>query len=77
MEIDFRKLVKLSGIQQIDQWDKEPNPFRQFKLKAMNGKDPKWSICSIMLQVLLFILRILLRAVFVRLLSATVALIIL
>lgn len=49
MEIDFRKLVKLSGIQQIDQWDKEPNPFRQFKLKAMNGKDPKWSICSIML----------------------------
>lgn len=49
MEIDFKKLIKLDGVQQIDQWDKEPNPFRQFKLKAMLGNDPKWCVCSLML----------------------------
>lgn len=49
MEIDFKKLVRLSGVEQFDYWDKEPNPFRQFKFKIMKGNDPKWCLSSIIL----------------------------
>ena len=49
MEIDFRKLVKVPGFEHFDQWDHEPNPFRQFKFKMLRGSDPKWYVSSLML----------------------------
>jgi len=49
IEIDFRKLVKVPGFEYFDKWDREPNPFRQFKFKMLRGVDPKWYVSSLML----------------------------
>lgn len=49
MEINFRKLIKVPGFDKFDKWDKEPNPFRQFKCKSLKGEDPKWFVSSLIL----------------------------
>lgn len=49
MEINFRKLVKVPGFEQFDEWNREPNPFRQFKCKSLDGTNPKWFVSSLIL----------------------------
>lgn len=49
MEIEYKKLITIPGFEPFEKWDMEPNPFRQFRCKALRGDEPNWFVSSLIL----------------------------